>query len=248
MAAARRIAAAPTTVLAWLKTALRASHEDEYLFQHSAIECLQTQYASHQRKLDLAYDDRLDGRLSLNRYEEKATGLREEMAHARAELARHENADRAYTEEGIALAKLAGMALELWESQDAPERRQLLDSLCLNTEFRDDGLSVTWKKPFDALAQSNETANNLGVTFDESSDAHQVWLRKAVRSRNWTGVDARLDLRVQRLLTLHREPRVVAPAVVRAKVSVLARAGVGGDDPAGGDRQPGWAGGEAGGE
>lgn len=224
-------------MLAWLKPALRASHEDEYLFQHGAIECLQKQYASLQRKLNLAYDDRLDGRLSLNRYEEKATGLREEMAHARAELARHENADRAYTEEGIALPKLTGLALELWESQDAP-----------NTEFRDDGLSVTWRKPFDALTQSNEAANNLGITFDESSDAHQVWLRKAVRSRNWTGVDARLDPRVQRLLTLHREPRVVAPAVVRAKVSVLARAGVGGDDPAGGDRRPGWAGGEAGGE
>ena len=49
-------------------------------------------------------------------------------------------------------------------------------------------------------------------------------IRKDVRSRNWAGVDTRLGLVVQRLLKLHREPRVVAPAVVRAKVSVLARA------------------------
>ncbi len=53
---------------------------------------------------------------------------------------------------------------------------RLLDFLCLNTEFRDGGLSVTWKKPYDALAESIDAANKSGVAFDGSSDAHQVWL------------------------------------------------------------------------
>ena len=163
-------------VLTFLKDALRDSHADEQRFHHAAIERLTKQYAALQRKLDVIYEDRLEGRLTVERYEEKANGFREEMAHARTELARHENADRAYTEEGIALLELAGMALELWESQDAPERRRLLDFLCLNTEFRDGGLSVKWKKPFDALAESIDAAKTKGAAIDESSDAHQVWL------------------------------------------------------------------------
>ena len=163
-------------VLDWLKTALRASHADEQKYHHAAIAKLQKHYASIQRKLDLTYDDRLDGRITVDRYEEKANGLREEMAHVRGEIVRHESADRAYTEEGIALLELSGMALELWEEQEPPEKRRLLDFLCLNTEFRDGGLRVKWKKPYDALAESIDAANKKGVAFDESSDAHHVWL------------------------------------------------------------------------
>ena len=89
---------------------------------------------------------------------------------------RYETADRAYTEEGIALLELSSMALELYEEQDAPERRRLLDFLTLNTEFRDDHLVVKWRKPFDGLAESIEAAKAKGAAIDESSDAHQVWL------------------------------------------------------------------------
>jgi DNA invertase Pin-like site-specific DNA recombinase len=163
-------------VVEWLKTALRGSHADKQQFHDAAVARLQKQYANLQRKLDLTYDDRLEGRLTLEQYEARANASREEMAHVRAELVRYETADRAYTEEGIALLELSSMALELYEEQDAPERRRLLDFLTLNTEFRDDRLVVKWRKPFDGLAESIEAAKAKGAAIDESSDAHQVWL------------------------------------------------------------------------
>lgn len=107
-------------VVEWLKTALRGSHEDKQKFHDAAVARLTKQYANLQRKLDLTYDDRLEGRLTLEQYEARANASREEMAHVRGELARYENADRAYTEEGIALLELSGMALELYEEEDAP--------------------------------------------------------------------------------------------------------------------------------
>ena len=163
-------------VVEWLKTALRGSHEDKQKFHDAAVARLTKQYANLQRKLDLTYDDRLEGRLTLEQYEARANTTREEMAHVRADLARYENADKSYAEEGIALLELSSMALELYEEQDAPERRRLLDFLTLNTEFRDGQVVVKWKKPFEGLAESIDTANKSGVAFDESSDAHQVWL------------------------------------------------------------------------
>ena len=163
-------------VLDWLKGALRESHLDEQRFHHEAIAKLQRQYTDLQRKIDTAYDDRLDGRLTLEAYERRANGWRAEMAHLRTELARHENADRAYTEEGIALLELSGMALDLYETNPAPVKRELLDFLCLNTEFRGDTLTVRFKKPFDILAESIDEVSKAGVAFSESGDARQEML------------------------------------------------------------------------
>ncbi len=105
------------------------------------------------------------------------------MARIRGEMVRHESADRASTEEGIALLDLLGLELELWEEQEPPEKRRLLDFLCLNTEFREGKLSVTWKKPYNALAESIESANKKGVAFDESSDAYPEWYPRADLNR-----------------------------------------------------------------
>lgn len=49
--------------------ALRDSHADEQRFHHAAIDRLTKQYAALQRKLDTIYEDRLEGRLSVERYE-----------------------------------------------------------------------------------------------------------------------------------------------------------------------------------
>ena len=179
-------------VVDWLKTALRASHVDEQRHHNEAIARLQKLYAGLQRRIDTAYEDKLDGQLSPASFQEKANGWRQDMAHIRSDLSRHENADRAYTEEGIALLELASMALELYESQDAPEKRRLLDFLCLNTEFRGDTLVVRWKKPFDGIVQSIEAVNTKGVAFDEKGDAHQVWL--PTQQAGLTGPEERVDL------------------------------------------------------
>ena len=95
----------------------------------------------------------------------------------RAELARHEAADRSYSEEGVALLELAGRAVELWESSPPPEKRRLWEFLCLNSELRNGRLTVHWKKPFDGLAQFIAGAKGMGTVFDVSDGAHPEWLR-----------------------------------------------------------------------
>ncbi len=164
-----------TLVLDFLKGALRDSLAEKQRFQEAATTRFTKQIAHIQRKLDILYEDRLDGRLTVAQYEEKANQLREESAHARHELDQHAQADRAYTEEGIALLELAGMAFDLWESQEAPEKRRLLDFLCLNSELRSDGLHVTWKKPFDGLAKTRPAPVEGADVFDGSEEGRLMW-------------------------------------------------------------------------
>ena len=83
-----------------------------------------------------------------------ANRWREEQAQLRNDLARHDAADRSYTEAGIALVELAGMALDLYESQSSPKQRKLLDFMVSNSEYGGGRLTVLWRKPFDLLAES----------------------------------------------------------------------------------------------
>ena len=159
----------------WLTGALKSSHEDERRFHTEAMARLQKRYAQLKGRLDILYEDRLDGRITLDDYTAKSNGWREEMAHVREEMDQHERADAAYVDAGVALLELAKMAVELYESQPAPEKRQLLDFFCSNTEFCGDYVRVGWRKPYDSLAKAARAKKEKGVVFREESDAFLEW-------------------------------------------------------------------------
>ena len=54
----------PAEVADWIAEALRESHDDKERFHRPAVMRLQQQYLSVQAKLDRAYEDRLDGKVS----------------------------------------------------------------------------------------------------------------------------------------------------------------------------------------
>jgi hypothetical protein len=162
--------------LEWLREGLRSSHVDQRRFHVDAIDRLQKQYAGLQRRLDTAYEDRLDGRITLTEYEQRAAGWRGEQERLRQEMGRHETADKAYTEEGIALLELAGMAVDLYRAQPGEEKRRLLDFMSCNSEFRNGKLVVRFKKPFDVLAESGSGKNETSATSAEEDGACTEWL------------------------------------------------------------------------
>jgi len=51
--------------------ALRESHQDEIEYHNKAIEELNRRYQQIQRRLNLLYDDKLDGKITPEFYEEK---------------------------------------------------------------------------------------------------------------------------------------------------------------------------------
>ncbi|MFM2244039.1 MAG: hypothetical protein RL071_113 [Pseudomonadota bacterium] len=66
-------------VLAWVRTALLASHGDEQRFHAEAVARLHKQYEQLQRRIDFAYEDRLDGRISTEAFDRMAEGWRVEQ-------------------------------------------------------------------------------------------------------------------------------------------------------------------------
>ncbi len=174
IAALRELAIDPV-VIEWVKTGLKDAHEDEKRFHAEAVAKLQKQQATLKRRLDVLYEDRLDGRITVDDFQERSNKWREELAHLRDEVARHDRADASHVEQGIALLELAGNAVGLYESRDPAKRRHLLEFLCSNSEFRGDKIAVTWRSPFDGLAQSIIEAEAEKARTPAISDGGSRW-------------------------------------------------------------------------
>ena len=171
-------------VLEWIRTALRSSHGDEVRFHGEAIARLHKSYETLQRRIDIAYDDRVDGRITLDQYERKSAEWREEQKRVRLDIERHEAADQSYLEEGLALLEVAGRAWQLYESRNPTERRQLLNFAVSNTVWRDQNLEVVWRQPFDLLAESISECRKNDEPPDAKSGGHSKWLPNRGGSKN----------------------------------------------------------------
>ena len=153
-----------------------ASHADEQRFHADAITRLHRQYEQLQRRLDLAYEDRLDGRISADGFDRMAEGWRSEQHKVRRDIEAHEAADHSYMEEGLALLELAARAVDLYEKQPPAERRKLLNFVILNSTWRDRDLEVTWRQPFDLLAESVKAVRENNEPPDGNPGGHSEWL------------------------------------------------------------------------
>ncbi len=163
-------------VMAWLTTALRASMEVEKADNSAAVARLQAQYDKLQRRIDAAYEDRLDGRIDAAFFDRKAREWREEQATIRRQMAAHEAADQGYMEAGIALLELAQRAVVLYELQDGPEKRRLLQFVYLNSTWDGEHLDVEWRQPFDIIAESIEEAGHGSAPGGGSEGRFDRWL------------------------------------------------------------------------
>ena len=172
-------------VLDQLRTALRASHAEIVGARNREVGRIQQQIAAVQNRLDRAYDDRLDGRLSIDEYERRANGWRDEQTRLRRELDAHAGADQATMEQGIALLELATTAVRLWDRQDPTAKRKILGYLTLNSVFGEEGLTVNWREPFDQLAEiaaEPEDTNGGKLAFPAE---RQKWLPLVDRTRTF---------------------------------------------------------------
>jgi hypothetical protein len=109
-------------------------------------------------KLDRAYDDYLEGRLSQSLWIRKSAEWETELTTIDADLSRLSHPTRALVVTGERILELAKTAHSRYLEEDLADRGRLLDSVLSNT-FDCGTLCPTYTKPFDQLARANETGN-----------------------------------------------------------------------------------------
>ncbi len=170
-------------ILAWVTQALRESHVDEKKCHNEAIARLQAEYTRLQDRIDTAYEDKLDGRIDAAYFDKRSGEWRDEQARLRAAMATHESANQTYLEEGVTLLELAHRAHELFQKQEPKEKRRLLDFVLSNSSWANGELSVTYRQPFDIIAEATARNDEEATVIGDPLVNTEIWLRQTGSNR-----------------------------------------------------------------
>jgi DNA invertase Pin-like site-specific DNA recombinase len=149
-------------VLEWAADAVRDGRVDDRKAHTDAIERLRREHRRIQDRIDRMYDDKLDGRIDNDFFDQKAAEFRSEQARIMSDIAGHQAVMAGYVEEGARLADLARRAAALFESQPAAEKRKLLNYVVNECKWKGGELVTVLKEPFGMMA----TATVQGLVTD----------------------------------------------------------------------------------
>jgi site-specific DNA recombinase len=166
-------------VMQWIVAALKESHKDEKRYHDEALAGLQRQYTKFQNRIDIMYEDKLDGRISAEMYDRKSREYREEQLDIRRKMESHEAANLGYIDSGVRTLELAQRAYSLYEQQDVYEKRKLADFVLSNSLWKDGMLVPSYRKPFDLIVNANKKAVDnfevMGGNLSKKAE-NEIWL------------------------------------------------------------------------
>ncbi len=122
------------------------------------------------------YLDKLDGRIDVAFYERMTEQWRSQQQRFLGDISRHQQADRSYLEQGIALLELAQTSRELFLKREPGEKRHLLNFVLSNATWMRGELSAAYRQPFDIIAETTALASNAAAGAGQIPPGHPVWL------------------------------------------------------------------------
>jgi site-specific DNA recombinase len=138
--------------LTWIVAALKASQKDELEFHRQAVDDLNRELGKIRSRVSQAYEDKLDGKIDEQMWSDFQTKYKTQQETLERQISAHLAADRTYLQQGIQILELANRAYDLYLKQPHEERAKLLHFLLSNASLKDGNLCVTYRKPFDILA------------------------------------------------------------------------------------------------
>ncbi|MBS01690.1 MAG: hypothetical protein CMQ24_03170 [Gammaproteobacteria bacterium] len=163
-------------VLEWVTGALRASHDDEKRYDDEVVARLRAEYDKLQQRIDAMYVDKLDGRIDAAFFDRKSADWRSEQQECLATIARHQNANQTYFDEGVQLLELAQKAGEMFRTQPSNQKRRLLGFVLSNCTWEGGELTATYRQPFDLLAKNVLEFSQRKRSGEPETAISEIWL------------------------------------------------------------------------
>ncbi len=105
------------------------------------------------RNLSLLYEDRLNGRITLDFYDHKANECQNKIENIELKLSKYTQADFDYYRTGSIILEIAKKAEFLYQNADFEEKKKIVNFLFSKSQVKDKKLLITYKKPFDMIYQ-----------------------------------------------------------------------------------------------
>jgi len=137
-----------------VKEALIVSGKETNEYRDRALIQLKSELTRTQNRLQDMYLRKLDGDMGtdLETYNRVQDQLMRDKNQFQARINELNSYNKNYLNAGVSLIELLQRVVPLYDKQEMHEKRRLIDFVCSNSIFKDGELTVTFRKPFDLIA------------------------------------------------------------------------------------------------
>jgi site-specific DNA recombinase len=155
-------------VIAWVKETLRAKYEADMEARIALKKQLNDRYQQLGRRMEIMYEDRLDGRLSVHQYDKMHKEASNEQKIISKKLEDFEDDYLAILERGINVLDLSQKASAIYESKNDTDRRAILRDLFSNIHLNGKLIEVERTPLVAAIANKVRKEKELRNTFEQT--------------------------------------------------------------------------------
>ncbi|MCK5115752.1 MAG: recombinase family protein [Candidatus Aegiribacteria sp.] len=163
-------------VVEWIVETVTEESDENISKQREIISGLENLIVKQERKLELLYDDRLEGRIDAQTYDRKSSEIREELNGLRASL------DTLIAQDASDLPQTCAETFELakyafWMFLTSPdaEKHNLLKRVLSNCTWSQGEMKVEYSQSLGIIADTNAIWRDLKAENPDFSDFHSVW-------------------------------------------------------------------------
>ncbi len=165
----------PPAVLAWMQSELVVSDRTEEAARAQTARRQQMELERLQARMDVLYDDRLDGRIDAATYDKKAGEIREQQEQIRQKIRTIEAMTLPSASEADDLMMLTSKAADLYVAQTGAEQRKLLHLVLKEASWKGGELRMLLREPFQELRLSNSGSDRNCKEFGPSGPDFDNW-------------------------------------------------------------------------
>lgn len=134
-----------------IKEQLKTTNVREEAFERKELRRLETERTRKRTHLKLSYRDRLDGKISLEQYEEVQVELQADLHRIESDIEKLGNHNFRYREQGSQVLKLLQGMRDTYHNADLRGKHKILEVMLDRAVLRGNDIHITWNSPFDLL-------------------------------------------------------------------------------------------------
>jgi len=164
---------APSNELAmWVREYIRERHESDMDAYYTSIRQLKQRHEDLARRIDIAYDDKADERITAEMFDSKAAKWRGEQEAILNQLSKFDATYAAKLEHDLNILELSQRAAEIFSTKkDIEQRRALIGEIYSNLTLNGQFLTYEYTEHAQAIAKKAATSNVLKEEFELTKNA-----------------------------------------------------------------------------
>ena len=128
-------------------------------YHNTCVQQIEKQINVLQNRIDLAYMDKLDKKISEEFWLTQSQKWLTEKEDLSIKLVGYQKADTRYIEQATLILELAKKAPALFKRANLEQKRKIVGLLFSNCSIRDGNVDLELKVPFDRILESSKTGN-----------------------------------------------------------------------------------------